>query len=219
MEDKFTPLLGVARQYVFAKCKTGGCDIDKKPCMQCKLTSLYLARAMEQPCESMVMFPTVFFEQGMPFRGPTMYHAIISYYHAVMDLIQQYCEPDIKLFWHDEKWNDRWQDVRITASEEYKKRKPMMEKDLSDHMGDTHLSVIKAFEHCIFTGMAIMEECGAAGSKHSLDARIEKNLQKKLDEFQTTHIFSAVTGRAGSDHHEQSVKGVQEWNKRRKELH
>ena len=210
----FTIPMDAAKYAIFGKC-TEQCrtkdDINQR-CEQCKTAQHYEDMTKLQPCESIVMIPTVFYEQGTQFRGLTMYHAIISFYAVVMDMIDFHCNPDAPIPWRDEEWHTQAHETRLLAYTEWEKRRPMLIENIKGSPAN-HLAIIRSYERYMFTGMAVMEEAVKKESSDTYASRINTNVMKQCTLYLSECILKQTQGRAGFDRYDLTLAATKTWNK------
>lgn len=190
-------------------------------CPICASVQKYLYMGFDQPCDSIIMMPTIFFQRSTQHYGPIMYHAILSFYMSVLDVIQDYCDPSVRLPWHDDLWHVEHEEARKMASVQLTKRQPRMSKEIKLNIGNTHASVLGAFEKCIFEEMAVIHEVAImvnivhSDSQESmviLDERIQSNLKTQVDSSLTLSVIQVDKGRSVCDNFEAAEESVKVWN-------
>ena len=209
--------LNIVNMIGFGSCGKENCTIDKE-CQFCDQKTFFRAQVMLFPCESIVMFPTVFFAYANPDANwLTTFHTIAIYYIAAIETLKVYFLNPQYAKWHSDEWFDQFDVPLQLAHDKYMEHESIMADKLRIPNDASMLDIFRCMEECIFLGMAILEECGLSlvGSK-TLDNRIQANYKDKCEQWLTTAVIETKFGRALSDRYYENEEIAKTWNLIRK---
>ena len=206
---------GVITAYVFGGCAEK-CGLET--CNMCDAHMQLKFRAMRQPMESKIIVPTYLFSRYTS-NMPQPFFIIVMFYTAVSDFIQRYCNPREEIEFKDERWHRDNFAKRNVAYGMLCKMRPEMQAIVSEMLdsASSMRDVLRAYEHCVFTGMAILEACGRGTMSSSrLEKRIRLNVQKKMSEEGTMNVLECDIPLCGNAVFERAIVVNDEWNEVRR---
>lgn len=203
----------------FGTCREGCATNDvNNPCPSCAARVKLEVRAMHQPAQSTILFPPALYGDHIS-ATPQPFYIYVMYYMTIMDYIQLLSNPDVSMQFKTKHWHSSTRKARQRAKVMLAEKLPWMSTILNDMMNTakTQVDVLRAYEQCIFMGMAILKEASNASTTGAA-SRVEEQYIKLMEAQGTKALIECPCEMYGQMKYDTLCSMNNFWNEDRNSL-